>query len=155
MLTRISKSLEAEGDHQVVDDQRRFDVAGVGGGADGVEVALPELAVAALAGVLAAPDRAHVIALERRAELADVLGREAGERHRQVEAQGHVAVAMIAEAVDELVGFVAALAEQDLGVFQGRRVDRREAVGAIDAPGLFQQLLARDHQFRQIIAETL
>ena len=57
------------------------------------------------------------VALERRAELADVLGREAGEGHGQVEAQGHVAVAMIAEAVDELVGFVAALADAGFRVY--------------------------------------
>ena len=109
---------------------------GVGLGADGVEVALPEFAVAARLGVLAAPDRAHVVALERRAELADVLGREAGERNGQVEAQGHVAVAVILEAVEmSYVGLVAALAEQDFGVFQGRRVDGREAVGAVDRAG--------------------
>ena len=53
--------------------------------------------IAAVAGVLAAPDRPHVIALERRAELADVLGGEAGERHRQIEAQGDIAVAVILE----------------------------------------------------------
>ena len=47
-----------------------------------------------------------------------------------------------------------ALAEQDLGVFQGRRVDRREAVGAIDPPGLLEQTFARDHQVGQIIAES-
>ena len=88
------ETLEADGAHQVVNDQRRLDVAGVGRGADGVEVALPEFAIAAMSGVLAAPDRAHVIALERRAELADVLGGEAGERHGQIEAQGHVAAAI-------------------------------------------------------------
>src|SRR5437868_9938723 len=47
------------------------------------------------------PDRAHVVALEGRAELGNVLGREAGEGHRQVEAQGHVAVAGVAEARSE------------------------------------------------------
>ena len=42
------EALEAEGTHQVVDDQGHLDVGGVGGGADGVEVALPEFAVAAV-----------------------------------------------------------------------------------------------------------
>ena len=98
--------------------------AALDGGADGVEIALPEFAVTAVAGVLAAPDRAHVIALERRAELADVLGGEAGERHGQVETQGHVAAAVIREAVDQLVRFARRPCPEDLGVLQGRRVDR-------------------------------
>ena len=103
-----------------MDDQGRLDVAGVRRGADGVEIALPEFAVTAVLRVLAAPHRPHVIALERRAEFADVLRGEAGERHRQVEAQRHVAVAVILEAVQLPVGLVAPLAEQNFGVFEGR-----------------------------------
>src|SRR5262249_12688188 len=40
------EALEPQRAHQVVDDQGGLDVAGVGGGSDGVEVALPELAEA-------------------------------------------------------------------------------------------------------------
>ena len=103
LLMWMRKRSKPSARHQVVDDQRHLDVGGVGGRADGVEVALPEFAVAAVLRVFAAPDRPHVIALERRAQLADVLGGEAGERHGQVEAQGHVAAAVIGEAIELLV----------------------------------------------------
>ena len=53
-----------------------------------------------------------------------------------------------------LSDLLAALAEQDFGVFQGRRVDGGEAVGAIDPAGLFQQAFARNHQVRKIIAKA-
>ena len=47
----------------------------------------------------------------------------------------------VLKAVELPVRFGAALAEQDLGVFEGRRVDRREAVGAVDLAGLFDEPL--------------
>ena len=84
------EAFEAQGRQNIVDDQRDFDIGGVGIGADGVAVALVKLAVAAVLGVLAAPDRADVVALKGCAELADVLGGEAGEGHGQIETQGHV-----------------------------------------------------------------
>ena len=157
LLTRISKRSKPSARIRSWMTRAASTSAGVGRGADGVEVALPELAEAAGLRRLAAPDRAHVIALERRAELADVLGGEAGERHRQVEAQGHVAAAVVREAVELPLNLRlrAHLAEQDFRVFQGRRVDRREAVGAIDRARLFQQRFARNHQLRRIIAEAL
>jgi hypothetical protein len=46
-----------------------------------------------------------------------VHGREAGEGHGQVEAQGDV-VAVVLEAVDLPVGLLPPLAEQDIGVLQ-------------------------------------
>ena len=124
-------------------------------GADRVEVALHELAVAAALRVLAAPHGGDVVALERRAQLADVLGGEAGQRHGEVEPQADVAAAVVLEAVELLVGFRAALAEQDFEVLQRRRVDRAEAVGAKDAPRGVDDLLARHHRLRQIVAEAL
>ncbi len=102
-MTWIVKRPTLERLEKIVDDQGDLDVGGIGGGADGVEVALPKLAVAAALGVFAAPDRPHVIALERRAQPADMLGGEAGERHREIEAQGHVAAAGVGEAVELLV----------------------------------------------------
>ena len=121
---------EAELAEEVVDDQDRLDVGGDGAGADGVEVALHELAVAAALRVLAPPDRGDVIAFQGHAQLADVLGGEAGQRHRQVEAQPDPAAAVVLKLVKLLVGLLAPFAGEDLQVFQGRRVDGHEAVGA-------------------------
>ena len=95
-----------------------------------------------------------MIALERRAELADVLGGEAGQRHGEIEPQADVAAAVVLEAVELLVGFLAPLAEQDFEVLERRRVDRAEAVGAKDAPGRVHDPLARHHRLRQIVAEA-
>ena len=124
------------------------------GGADRVEVALHELAVAAALRVLAAPHGGDVVALERRAQLADVLGGEAGQRHGEIEPQADVAAAVVLEAVELLVGFVAAFAGEDFEVLERRRVDRAEAVGAKDAPGRVDDPLARHHRLRQIVAEA-
>ena len=96
-----------------------------------------------------------VIALERRAQLADVLRREAGQRHRQIEPQPDPALAVVLELVELLVGLLAPLAGEDFQIFQRRRVDRAEAVGAIDAPRRVDQPLARNHRLGQIIAKAL
>ena len=149
------KSWKADRPHQVVDHQGGFDVGGDGAGADGVEIALHELAVAAALRVLAPPDRGDVVALQRHAQLVDVLGGEAGQRHRQVEPQPHPAAAVVLKLVKLLVGLLAPFAGQDFQVLQGRRVDRAEAVGAINPPGRVDQPLARNHRLRQIIAEAL
>ena len=76
LLTWILKSFEPDGPQQVVDHQHGFDVGGHAAGADRVEVALHELAIAAVLRVLAAPDGGDVIALERRAQLVRMLRRE-------------------------------------------------------------------------------
>ena len=154
LFTRIVNALEADRPEQVVDHQGGFDVGGDRAGADRVEVALHELAVAAALRVLAAPDGGDVIALERRAQLADVLGGEPGQRHRQVEPQPDPTAAVVLKLVELLVGLLAPLAGEDFQVLQRRRVDRAEAVRAIDPPGRVDQPLARDHRLRQIVAET-
>ena len=146
---------ETDRPQQVVDHQGGFDVGGDRAGADGVEVALHELAVAAALRVLAPPDRGDVVSLQRDAQLVDVLRGEAGQRHRQVEPQPHPAPAVVLELVELLVGLLAPLAGQDFQVLQRRRVDRAEAVGAIDPPGRVDQPLARNHRLRRIVAETL
>ena len=146
--------VEADRPQQVVDHQRRFDIGGDGKGADGVEIALHEFAVAAALRVLAAPHGGDVVALERRAQLADVLGGEARQRHRQVEPHAHLTAAVVLEAVELLVGFLAPFAGEDFQIFQGRRVDGAEAVRAIDPSGRVDQPLARDHRLRQVIAKA-
>ena len=66
--------------------------------ADDVDVALHELAVAALLRALGAPDRRDLDAAEHRGQLGAVGRVEAGERHGQVEAQPEV------DEVERLVG---------------------------------------------------
>ena len=128
---------DADRPQQVVDHQGGLDVGGRRAGADGVEIALHELAEAAFLGRFAAPHRGDVIAFERRAQFVDVLGGEAGQRHGEIEPQPDPPPAVVLEAVDLLVGLVAALAGEDFQVFQGRRVDGAEAIGTIDPPGRF------------------
>ena len=52
------------------------------------------------------------------------------QRHGQVEAEREIGVAL-GEAVDLLFRLAAALCQQDVGRFNGRRVERREAVERI------------------------
>ena len=148
------EALETQGPHQVVNDQGRLDVGGVGRRADGVEIALPELAVAALSRVLAAPHWPHVIALEGRIQILDVHGGETRKRDGEIEAQSHVAVAVVAETVNEAIRFLTAFSQENFRVFQGGGVNRGIAVGAINLAGLLQKMLARDHQLRQIVPKS-
>ena len=104
--------------------QQRFDVGGVGRCADRVEVALHELAIATLLSVLAAPNGADVIPLERCADLVDVLRDKTSQRNGQVESQRDIAAAVVEKAEQLLVGLFATFAEQNLGVLQRGRVDR-------------------------------
>ena len=143
------------GAHQVVNHQGHFDVGGVGRGADQIEIALPEFAVAAVSRVFAAPHRSHGVALERDAQLPDILRREAGERHRQIEAEGHIAAAVIDEPIDELVRLLPAFAQQDFRKFEGRGVDRREAIRPAHVANLLEQAFAGNHHFGKIVAKSL
>ena len=52
-----AEALEAQCAEQIVDDEHDLRVRGIRGGADGIEVALPELAKAALGRVFTAPHR--------------------------------------------------------------------------------------------------
>ena len=137
-----------------MNDEQRLDVGGVGVGADGVEVALDELAIPTALGVLTAPDGSDVITLERRSNLSQVLRCKACERHGQVEPHRHVAVAAVLELEELLVGFLAPFAGQNLGILQGGSVDRAEAIAAEDAPRGLHQPLAHEHGFGQVIAEA-
>ncbi len=135
--------------------QGRFDVGRQRPRADGVEVALHELAVAARLCVFAAPHAGDVITLERRAQLPDVLGHEPRQRHGQVEPHAHPALAVVLEVVKLLVGLFAPLAGENVQVLQRRRVDGAETVRAIDPPRRFDQPLARDHGLGQVVAKPL
>ena len=136
------------------DDHQDLEVRRGGVRADDVEVDLDELAVAPALGVLPAPDLGHVVALEGQVQLVDVGGHEAGEGDGEVEAQGHVPLAVVPEAVDLLVRLPAALAQQDLRVLQGRGVDGHEAEAPENAGKLLLHRQAAHLRLRQGIAEA-
>eukprot|EP00456_Euglypha_rotunda_P067890 TRINITY_DN58_c11_g1_i5.p1 TRINITY_DN58_c11_g1~~TRINITY_DN58_c11_g1_i5.p1 ORF type:complete len:914 (+),score=171.34 TRINITY_DN58_c11_g1_i5:4186-6927(+) len=147
------EAFEAECDQQVMNDEQRFDIGGVGVGADGVEVALDELTIASALSVFAAPDGGDVIAFEGGAHCGQVLSGKASQRDGQVEPHRDVAVALF-EAEQLLVGFIAPFAGQNLGVFEGRGIDGTEPVAAKDSPCGLHQSLANEHDFREIVAEA-
>jgi hypothetical protein len=119
---------QAEPEEALAHQQQDLEVGRCRLRADGVEIDLDELAVAAALGVLAAPDLGRVPALEGERKLAEMCGHEPGEGHGEVVAHGHVPAAVVGEPVDLLVGLAAALTEQHLRVLQHRRVNGREAV---------------------------
>src|SRR5262249_23578420 len=84
-----------------------------------------------------------------------MFGREASQRHGQVEPQSDVASAMILELVELPVGFVTSLAGEDFQVLESRRINRAEAIRAINSLGGGDQPFARDHRFRQVVAESV
>jgi hypothetical protein len=86
---------EADLQHQIVNDEQRFNVRGIGLGTDGIEIALDEFAVASFLRILSPPDRAYVIAFERGTEFVDVLRGETGERNCQVEPHGNIAAPLL------------------------------------------------------------
>ncbi len=120
MLNRVKPSLL----HQVVNHEQRLGVGHVRVGADRVEIALDELAVASLLRLLGPPHGRDVIPLEGRADLLQVLRGEAGQGHGQVEPHGDVAFPLVGEAEELLVGLFAPFSQQDFGVFERGRVDR-------------------------------
>ncbi len=140
--------------HHVVDDQSGFDVGDDGFGADGVEIALHELAVAPGLRVFAPPHFSVMVALERNRQFGQVLRRVPGQRNGQVEAQSDVPATVVFEFVELLVGFLAAFSEQNIEVFQRRRVNRAETVGAVNTDGRFDEAFAGQHDVRQKIAKT-
>jgi len=69
-----------------------------------------------------------VVALEGEGELVEVERHEAGEGDGEVEAHRHVTPAIVGEVEDLLVRLPPSLAEQHLGVFEGRGIDGDEPV---------------------------
>ena len=106
-----------------------------------VDVALVELAESAARRPIGAPHGLNLIALEDLRQLRLVLGHDTRERHRQVVAQREIGLAagLVLAALenleDELVAFLAVLAEQCLDVLGGRRLERLEPVAIVDARG--------------------
>ena len=103
-------------------------------GADGVGIALGELAEPAGAGLLVAPHRPEGIAAERLGQGLPRLGREPGQRRGQVVAQRHPLVVVVLQREDALVRTVGVGQEfaQGIGIFERAGLQRLEAPALID-----------------------
>ena len=124
--------LQAQGGEGLIDD--RGDLRLVGdvqlAVADDVNVRLIELTEPAPLGTLAPIHLADLIPAEGEGQLIVVEGHILGQRHRQVKAEGEVAVALL-EAVDLLFRLAAGLGQQHLTGFNDRGIQGREAVQGI------------------------
>src|SRR5882724_11524750 len=129
------------GEDQLDLDERR-------GQAEHVDVALGELAEAALLRPLRAPHRPDLDGLQRIGQPRMVLGVVARERHREVEAQAEVGqilarasrrlqlLAALHDLEDELLVLAALAAGEQRQVLERGRLDAPEAVGAVDGDDL-------------------
>src|SRR5688572_19064925 len=97
------ESFKADRPQEIVHDEHGLGVGRNTAGADRIEIALHELAVAAALRVLAPPYGGNVVALEWRAERADVLCGKAGQGHGEIESQTDIATAMVLETIQLLV----------------------------------------------------
>ena len=125
---------------------------------NGVRVALVELPEPPRPRLLVAPDRTHRVAAVGHRQVGAVLGVDAGQRRGHVVAQGQpVAVRRAALLPGEhaLVGAVHVGQElaQRLDGLHGGRLQRLEAVQAIDVGDLGQHRLPLGHLRAEIVAE--
>ncbi len=132
---------------------------GVGGdvvGAHRVGVELGELAEAAGARLLVAPHGADGVAAEGLGQLVEVLGHVAGERRGQVVAQRQPLLVLVLEREHALVGPVLVGQElaQRIGVLDGRRLQRLEAVGLVHLADDGQHAAGAAHLVRGRVAQA-
>jgi hypothetical protein len=143
--------------HQPTYERQHLGVSYRRGRPDDVDVGLNEFALSSGLRILTAPDGRDVIALERQPDRLGVLRGEPGERDCQVEPQGNLAVAVVAELVDLTLnlGVGIELAEQHFAVLQGRRVDRCETKVAEHALRTLDAPLLDDRALGQLVQEAL
>jgi hypothetical protein len=130
--------------------------------ADNVDVALVELAIAALLRALAAIDPLDLVAAERKVELVLVLGDVARQRYGEVEAQrelGQLALGLLERAgrlheVHLLLGVAARLGQQHPGQLERRRLDGQEPEALEPAPDRVEHVLERELLGRQELEHT-
>ena len=128
--TRAAQHVADRGADLRLDNRRRR--------ADGVDVALIELAKPPARRPIRPPHRLNLIALEEPRQLAAMFGDDARERHGQVVAKREIGFArrlVLAAAQhfeNELVAFFAVLAGQRLDVLERRRLERLEPVSPVD-----------------------
>ena len=137
-FSRIVKSVKPKALEDVADRGADLRLDHRRGRADGVHVALVELAEASLARPVGAPDRLNLVALEELRQRAVILRDDARQRHGQVVAQRQIGLARLPllaaleDLEDEPVALFAVLAEQRLDVLDGRRLERLEPVPLVD-----------------------
>ncbi len=125
-----------------------------------VQVALGELAVPVLAGTVGSPHGADHVPLVRRGQLAAVSGHDPRQRHRQVIPQRKVGLArclVLAAPEDlenQLVAFVAVLAQQHIESLEGRRLQRLVAVAAEHVADDREGMLALVHLRGEEVTST-
>src|SRR5699024_5998726 len=144
-----------------VDDAGQFgiEVQRYGVDVDHVDVALGEFAEATLLGALSPPDPLHLVTLEWKGQLVEVLGDVPGEGHGQVEVQPESGVRIVlavrlepVQGVDLLGGL--ALGHQRLQVLHGRGLDRGEAEGLEACADMVQPLLLHGPDLGRPLGET-
>ena len=133
------KLLHPEGCKAFPHEEEDLQVCRCGIRAHDVEVDLHELPVTPALGVLSAPDFRRVPAPEGQPDLGEVCRHESGKRDGEIEPQGHVAAAVVQEAIDLLVRFPPSLAEEDFGELQDGGVDGQE-------PEPFEHVLQLAHE---------
>ena len=142
----------------------------LGTAADDVYIALVELTVAAFLGTVGPPDRLDLEALEGEGDLALVLYHVTGERHGEVVSEAlfahlrgqglvkvHAAegVAGIEDAEQELVPFLAVLAQQGGKILLRRGLDFLIPVSTENAADGIEYIVATGHFFLAEIAGSL
>src|SRR5690606_8300400 len=119
---------------------------------------LVELAEASPRRPVGAPHGLDLEALEELRQRVPVLGDDARERHRQVVAQcevglaGRLVLAALQDLEDQLIAFLAVLAEQRLDVLDGGRLERLEPVALVDAADDADDVLPPTDVGRQEVA---
>ena len=139
---------ESERYEELVNNQRRLDIRHHAASTNRVEVTLHEFAVPSALSFLASPNRRDMVTLERRSQFVDVLCCKPRQRYRQVKTHANLTTALIRKLIQLAVGFIAALAGQNLDILQSWSVDGAETKRAIDLLGCIDQLLARHHGCR-------
>ena len=126
------ESLQPQGGEGLIDDGGNLRLVGDVqlAVADHVNVRLIELPEAAPLGALTPVHLADLIPAEGEGQFIIVQSHILGQRHRQIKAEGEVAVAFL-KAVNLLFRFAAGLGQQHLAGFNHRGVQRREAVQGI------------------------
>ncbi len=105
--------------------------------ANGVDIALIELAEPPARRTVRTPDRLYLVSLEKARQLVLILRNYARQRNSQVVPEGQIGLppALVLAAPqnleDQLVAFVAVLAQQRLDVLERRRLEWLEAVALV------------------------
>ncbi len=159
-FSRIDEVLEAQLVEHLGDRRQHLDLDDRRGRADGVDVALVELAEAAPGRPVGTPDRLNLVPLEELRQLRLVLGHHPRQRHGQVVPQGQIrraarlVLAALEDLEDQLVAFLAVLPEQRLDVLDRRRLQRLEAIALVHAADHADHVLAPAHVLREEVAHA-